>query len=454
LIRVLSSVRRAVVAFLESRFLFHAVVALLLFVPHLFGSRESPAPYYFGIPRIHSGDEPHYLVFVHSVVEDGDLDLTNNYRAVHEGGNQAGLLFRGSRLDHHSVWFVGDRRVEWRNVFHVDEKDWGKDAAGHWTPTVRPGVAPELLPKREAPWNSPGLAILLAPLFYFVRGSEALEAFATILSGFTIVLASLFWRMLAGAFTEDRRVVNLGVVLAFLGTPAWHYGRSFFSEPYILCLVTAAYALGLARQRYVLAGFALGAVLFLKPIAVLAGVPLGVLYLVRGQVGAAVKLAVPVLVWLVAHLGMNQAVYGAFFHESNSFYPGVPIANALQILGHPIRGLLSTAPIVLVAAAGWGALQRQSREVLAPLAGCLLMFFVAANNQAWSGGFAYSIRFLVPVMPLFCLGLIPLLRSPFARGVAFAGLLSMLISGAAAVQYWRAFDHHPFTYLIPSSSWD
>lgn len=31
------------------------------------------------LPRVLSGDSPHYLVGVNSLIEDGDFDLTNNY---------------------------------------------------------------------------------------------------------------------------------------------------------------------------------------------------------------------------------------------------------------------------------------------------------------------------------------------------------------------------------------
>ena len=33
---------------------------------------------YFVKPMVHSGDEPHYLVLINSVVRDGDIDVANN----------------------------------------------------------------------------------------------------------------------------------------------------------------------------------------------------------------------------------------------------------------------------------------------------------------------------------------------------------------------------------------
>ena len=453
---LLNWLRRAPGRFFASRAAFHVVLGLLLFVPHLFGSRESPAPYHFGIPRIHSGDEPHYLVMIHSIVDDGDLALGNNYDKVHAGSLDAGLLFRGSDLDHHTVWFVDGKRIHWAEVFQRPPP-WNRDAAGHPVPTVRAGVDPRLLPKVEAPWNSSGFPLLLSPFFFALRAvglSDWYEPAATFFSALIILIASVLWRFLAAGFTRDRTVVNLSMAFAFLGTPAWHYGRSFFSEPYLLCLITGAYLFSIVRPKLVLAGFLIGLTLFIKPIAVLMGFPIGVMLLSQRRLGDVMRFSVPVALWLVAVLVQNMILYGSPFNSSNEFKYGAPLYNALQILAHPVRGLLTTAPIVLLSIAGWGAIVKKSRLAVAALASCVLFFVVAACNHAWSGGYCYSIRFLVPLMPIFCLGAIPLLQSPLRRFVIFVGVLSICVNFCAAVQYWRAFHNHPFLYLIPSTEWD
>ncbi len=444
---------RAPSRFIGSRFAFHAVVALLLFVPHLFGSRDSPEPYKLGLPRIHSGDEPHYLVFVHSLVDDGDLALANNYMNVHRGGEDAGLLFRGSQLNHHTVWYVGDHLVHWFEVFD-QEGTWGKDENGHPFPLIRKNIDPKWIPKFERPWNSAGMPILLSPIFLVVKKlgfGSFFEPFACILSGIFVLVGSIFWRILAGSFTSDRRVVNLGVALAFLGTPAWHYGRSFFSEPFLIMLLTGAYAFALARPRYVLAGFLVGMAMYVKPIALLMGVPIGVYLLVRGPFKNVVLFTLPVVGWIVAQLAQNASLYGGAFHTSNKFLAGFIVANGLQIIAHPTRGLVSTTPAIILAVLGWRPLVRHSRTAIPMVAACVVFFLVNADNFAWSGGFAYSERFLVPLMPLFCLGLLPLLKSRFRHGVLVVGALSIFINGLAAIQYWRAFHNHPFLYFIFST---
>ena len=49
-------------------------------------------------------DEPHYLVLINSLLDDGDLDVSNNYASVHAGGQDAGLFYAvGRNLDHHAL---------------------------------------------------------------------------------------------------------------------------------------------------------------------------------------------------------------------------------------------------------------------------------------------------------------------------------------------------------------
>ena len=51
-------------------------------------------------PDVISGDEPHYLLIVHSLLEDGDLALADDYAAVAAGQAYAGRAFAGVELDH------------------------------------------------------------------------------------------------------------------------------------------------------------------------------------------------------------------------------------------------------------------------------------------------------------------------------------------------------------------
>ena len=67
-------------------------MAGMLLVPHFFSHYGAAPPLRLGLPRVFSGDEPHYLVMLNSLLRDGDLDLANNYQAVAAGGDDDGLV--------------------------------------------------------------------------------------------------------------------------------------------------------------------------------------------------------------------------------------------------------------------------------------------------------------------------------------------------------------------------
>ena len=84
---------RLALAFMSIRWRPAALIAALLALPLIFASPNASTKFHIGLPRVISGDEPHYLVLINSLLRDGDLDLANNYAAVHQGEPQAGLRF-------------------------------------------------------------------------------------------------------------------------------------------------------------------------------------------------------------------------------------------------------------------------------------------------------------------------------------------------------------------------
>ncbi len=130
---------------------FCAVVAALLLAPHLFtGTPASPYPV-FGPARVLSDDEPHYLLIINSLLNDGDLDLANNYSSVHAGGQDAGAFWGGGRkLDDHTVFIIHGRPRFWVDYYPFTDTQWRTDADGvvHPVPATPgdepPPGAPEL----------------------------------------------------------------------------------------------------------------------------------------------------------------------------------------------------------------------------------------------------------------------------------------------------------------------
>ena len=176
-------------------------LALLLLAP-LGVSRSLQRDFSPGLPGVRSGDEPHYLVLINSVISDGDFDLANNYRDMHRGGPQAGRVFAGAPLDHHVNWYEGDRLVKWWQAYQMDPNAWQKDEEGHRMPTHRPesGLGP--VPGPEYSQHPAGLAFLLAPILYPFRDTALVEPAAIYCSGLATVLGCFAWCWLTRPYAK------------------------------------------------------------------------------------------------------------------------------------------------------------------------------------------------------------------------------------------------------------
>jgi hypothetical protein len=426
-----------------------AVVCALLLVPQLLASRESKSFLHLGPPRLESGDEPHYFVILESMLEDLDLELSNQYRAAREGGPQAGARFAGRELDEHTVWFRDGRRLEWASAFARTGFD--RDAVGHPLPRLLPGAqAPAGRVYSQHPY---GQALLFAPLLFPLRGTTWVEPAALFLDGLAVMAAFLIFRRLLRAFTSDERAIDLCSALAFLGTPVWHYGRTLFCEPLLLLLVVAAAEQWIARGRAFAAGALFALAVLVKPVAILLAVPFGVDALTGRRLRAFSLLVAPILVSVVFTLAMNHLAHGSIFRSVQVWKPGHFISGAVGLLASWRHGLLVFAPVVVLAAAGWAQLApARPRESLLLLSSVALWFCLHAAWITWDGGWCFGPRFLVPVLPFICVGLVaaaPILeRHPRLRAcagvVAFA---SLLINALGAIPYWQFWNEHPFVAI-------
>jgi hypothetical protein len=116
--------------------------------------------------------------------------------------------------------------------------------------------------------------------------------------------------------------------------------------------------------------------------------------------------------------------------------PGVLV----ELLVFRSRGLLYTAPVLLLALVGLGrkvAVDLRARRAEGPLAGAVVLFFLlaTAGYYMWYGGSAFGPRMVIPALPFLCLGL------PFAfsrpRPWVFGVLLAISVAnqlGATAVE--------------------
>ncbi|UCH12391.1 MAG: hypothetical protein JSW18_00095, partial [Candidatus Omnitrophota bacterium] len=115
------------------------------------------------MPRILTGDVPHYLVMVYSLVEDKDLCLKNNYEdARYKGANSVGFSFRYRPFPYHHVRYINKKTGDWyatSELFNQEGRLPGKENI-------------DLTEFEEYPVHPPGLP-LLAALFLWPFGYSA-----------------------------------------------------------------------------------------------------------------------------------------------------------------------------------------------------------------------------------------------------------------------------------------
>ncbi|WP_224366318.1 hypothetical protein [Hyalangium versicolor] len=416
--------------------------------------------HHLGMPMVNSGDEPHYLVVLNSLLLDGDLDLKNNYLSVHLGSLQAGAKFAGSSIDHHSSWYVdGERRV-WVELFQPYVFGWPRDERGNLIPQLRPGVDPRIAQGPEYSAHPVGIGFILAPLLFPFRGTRLLEPMAVFMAGVATVLALLLFHRLLRAFSTDTRAIRFTLVAVFLGSPIWYYSRSFFNEPFLVLSVVGAFTMGLEPRRAPWAGCFVAAGMLMKPQLVLLCLPLGLPLLLRKDVRNVLLLGVaPVLAGLLL-MYLNAKMYGTWSRGPYPFYRGEFWTGARGLLFHPTRGLLGFFSVAVLAVVGWpGLLRRFPLRAGMPLLGFGMVFVLTAVWKYWDGGWCYGPRLLVPVLPLLGLGMVRVLEWPFfqsfaPRWVAYNLLVfSCLVNGGAVLRYWATVDVPPGPLVASTVQW-
>ena len=379
------------------------LIGLFLLLPLLFGSPNSTAPLHLGLPRVYSGDEPHYLVLMNSIILDGDLDLANNYAAVHRGSPQAGKDFSGSELDHHVVWYESGVRKEWWDVY--DQKNWNRDGEGHPLPRLLEGQS-TIDGHPEFTVHPPGVAFLLAPILFPFRDTQLIEPLAICCSTIAIILAMLMFRSLIRKYNSNLAFVDLIAVVTFLGTPAWHYGRTLYNEPHLLLFAIGSYSLALRGKSPFLAGILIGVGMLMKPPFALLIIPLFLMYFFERKFTSAALIFLPALASLVAILLLNAIMFGSPWRTVQEWEQGSFLRGAVGMLFSLRFGYLIIAPAIVVAFAAWPRfLRAHPRDATVLMSAIGLYFVFFASYRFWNGASCYAARYMVPILPLLFVSL-------------------------------------------------
>ena len=311
-------------------------------------------------PLVLSGDSPHYLVIVNSLLSDGDLDVSNNYLQAEKGSLDAGTRFRGKSLDH-----------------HVDHAKGG----------------------REYSWHSPYLPLLLAAFAWPLRGTPWVEPaciWLTMLAGIATIW--LFGLLIESRCLKDRSgsAGAQSLLLLALATPLWCYSRDLWTEAWLAAAWTA-----LLLVRTPLASFFICfvGILLRYPFGLVTGLTGAILWLQKQRRLAVAMLSSSFIAGAVAVL-VAQYVYRDTGHFSllHFGYHVDPVRGA-HVLGpfgfqldglwgvflHPTEGVLTFTPFL-----AWGlwAWRKGGQAYLPAIAYYLL---ISQFQAGWGGGH----RFLV-----------------------------------------------------------
>jgi hypothetical protein len=421
-------------------------VAVLLFLPHCFEGM-SPKPT-LGLPRLYSGDEPSYLIIINSLLNDGDLNVQNNYAAVHQGSNQAGRRFQQVKTLHHNTRIaLAGSRPDWSDIYGFPA-NWQPDGNGNPVP-----VPVKESDRRAVPPDAPeysihqtAIAYLLAPLLYGFRGTDYLEPAAMCCSGLFTLAGMLFFRMLLRGLTEDESAINVATLVTFLATPVWFYGRALFMESFLLCFATGAYAITLRREKGLLPGVLLALGIQLKPYIILTALPLLALLAARKRWRECLALLLPLVASVAVLLVSYKVLYGGYFTPPQPFVRVEPWNGLYGQLFSVRFGLFLIAPAAVLALFCWPRLlQARPAAALVCAAGFAMQYVCTSCWAGWNG-FVFGPRHLVPVLPLLftslamCKGMV-LFRHPLGRcavaGVVAVSIANMLLTSVCYGAYWH-----------------
>lgn len=361
------------------------------------------------------GDEPHYLAATQSLLHDGDLRVANNYA-------------QGEYLD----YFPG--RLE-----------------PHFLKRAASGEIYSI--------HAPGVSIIVLPLFAI---AGYLGAIATMLL-IAALAAVLTWR-LSFRLAGSAAAAWAGTLAVFATTPYFFHAFTIYPEIIgsfcVLCGVWLLFELADGREVSSRTLIGVGTALAVLPwlhtrFAVLAAI-LGVLIVLRllARQSAITNIGKFLVVPIVAGMAWLSffymiwgspsptAPYGADTSTSASYI----LRGLIGLLVDQQYGVLTTAPIYVMAIAGAAVMLMRQRRLSIELASVVIPYAIAVASYAmWWAGAAAPARFIVSILPLAALPIAML----WTRSRA---LVLLFLLGSIALIAPRVFiDEGRFIYNNRSS---
>lgn len=325
------------------------------------------------------------------------------------------------------AYFSGMDSFVKRGEFTANQIYWDYTAVGMLTTTG------DMVPNYEP-------AQMVAPIPFYLWG-RALGAAVQGALFFNAVILAAGAALLYLVFAElgyRRRAGLLGALVFAFATLAWPYSRTFFREPLTaLAYLLAFYALlryrAPAPRRWIwpaLAGFGLGLAIVTKLISVgaipgLALLAFGVEWrrgadrgrpLWRSRLAMLGAAAVPLAALLLLYQAYNRATLSGVevfarniveYTTNPQLSQTVPMRMLRAFTGitiSPYKGLFWYCPVLLLGLAGaWRFTRRHRWEGWASLLIVAAHVVGYSRYNYWSGGVAWGMRYLLPIVPFLVL---------------------------------------------------
>src|SRR5208282_2571389 len=223
-------------------------------------------------------------MITNSILFDHDLDLKDDYRRVTGGGSEAGALFRGREMQHHTVVIdrpTGEHASWLRPAFRWRNPD------GSYHPWMI-GIGGRLVPEAEV-YEISSHPIAMSAIFAgviapFRPGKDQVEEYFGLVMVVLGWLGALLTFRIARQSGSNRLFSMVPVAILLFASPWLANPQSFYSEvPIGVALLLALWAF--VKHRPILTALGVALAMFMKPPFVLIGLAfaLELLYARRGR---------------------------------------------------------------------------------------------------------------------------------------------------------------------------
>jgi len=411
-------------------------IFMAIFVSPLFVHIDPPIKagnIHFGLPLVYSGDEPHYMLILSSIIEDHDLVVGNNYDEVRFNRTYSmGARFLGWEGDHHSLLVNYDHDIiSWLSAFDYPP------------PRKKPGKEElDLTAYKEYSDHPIGMPLFVSIFLWPFAYSKYLESAAIILtSAITLIGLYCLYKILLFYSKKPELSMVTTAIIAF-ATPLWHYSRSFFTEAYISSLLIIALYFVVTKKNYAIAGTLMGLAYLMKfPMALFAGI-LFIYLASKKEVKSLLQFCIPFGTFVLIQFLINRILFGNATRFS--LKPTLTFSfqeQFWQVLFSNTHGLLAFSPFLIFSIIGFYYLIKTHKAfgfLTLSLISVYLIFFTLAFGLDL---FSYASREILPSVPLFSIPLLFWLQQKEKSKIFFI-MFCILVAFAVILNALSALGHN------------